>query len=914
MHFLSAQSLPFIRLAQAICLLWLFVATPASGKSWRSHSLEFMDTLFWVADDPRTALAWSTAELEKHRPHEDETRYIKIMNLAMSAAVQMERFEWIKEREVVIKGLWGKARSLGLNEYYLNLGQNLATYLAGVGRSEEAIQIYGQSLQDARALHDINQEIFTLVFFGQYYRNIGKKPEALQLMKEGMDLVKNPRLAIHPFFRSVALLTVILTLQGEGHVADGDAIMEKSFAYLEAQNLRSVTSILAYNVATTYTQGQQPNFAKAQLYVLKARDLARAVADTVSESAALMKLASINNMQGRFTEALDHANAAIKLSHGTDPIWEAYALREKADAQLNLGRLNKALQSIDESLALLPANFQERRVDMLKIKSRIEEKMRDFRSALRTHQAYHELATELSKGQEEEFYARVKADMALETEEQKNLILKQEVELQSGRIREARQLMAGAVALMFFLLLVILSLAIAIRKSQQMARSKMKMQRILELIEEGILTIGSDLKVRADYSPYLTRLYPNIGERLHEDALSLLLPEDFMNAEGRSMIRETLQACLGDSILSWDLNSGNLPTEIAFTQPVPRYVQVHWQPLLDTHERIEGFLLSMRDMTSTRRLEEAIASEQRFVHDLEKKMKELLITRFADARSLVETLSQKLQFWRQDSGVSVLSAATKRELHTHKGVARSLGLKELSSSIHDLESALQDMTIQDPVAALQNLSNQVSQYQRLLMEIFGQQDSSAIKASLLDILGSPIAQLKKHLGSADLEWHGVEVLDCVTHWPSEIVQAVEGCLMHALTNSADHGYIIPKKEGREFGPVLFRIEAHEAEDRIKLTLRDRGAGLNLQMLERLAQKVQFIPNTDETLADVVFLDGASTSASVTTTSGRGVGMSAIRATCREFEGDAHIRNNEDGKGSELTLSFSKRRHHDSNVA
>jgi tetratricopeptide (TPR) repeat protein len=905
MPFSCIKSLTFTSIMRVMILAWLLGATPATSMSWRSHSPEYMDAQFWVADDPKTALTWSNSELEKHTPQDDFTHHVKLLNLAANAAAQLESFEWFSEREAVLRKVLDRAQSLGLHQYYLNMGQSLAVYLCGVGRSEECIQLYERILKDARSLQDINQEIFTLVFFGQYYRNIGKKPEALQLMKEAMDLMKDPMLAIHPYFRSVAHLTVIITLQGEGHVADGDAIMERSLEYLESQGLRNATAILAYNMATSFSQGQQPNLSKARTYTLKARNLAHAVRDTVTEVASLMKLASLNNIQGHSREALEFADEAIKLSHGTYPVWEAYSLRERAEALMQLGKLSLALQSINESLTLLPSDFKERRTDIVMIKSKIEEKMGDYRSALQTWQAYHELVKEVTKGHEEEVYARAKADMALEAEEQKNRILKQEVELKSAKIREARQLTAAALALIFFLILVTLSLAFAIRKSKQMARSKRKMQHILDMIEEGILTIGSDLKVRADYSQYLARLYPNINERLHDDAINLLLPDDFMDAEGRSMIRETLRACLGDTMLSWELNSGNLPNEIVFSQPVQRFIQVHWQPILDAQERIHGYLLSLRDVTGTRKLEQAIALEQRSIHGLERKMKELLVTRFADARSLVEDLAQKLKGW--DSDVHFQSPAMKRELHTYKGVARTLGLKELSSSIHGLESELQEKANPEPKASLENLSIQVAQYQHLMQEIFSQKESRVAKDSLLDILSSPIAQLKKHLGSAELPWQGVEVMDYVAHWPPELIQVIEGSLVHALTNSADHGYIAPKKEGREFGPVRFRIESREAADSIQLTVRDLGAGLHMQKLEQLAQKVNFKPDASETLADVVFLDGASTSSSVTDTSGRGVGMAAIRAACREFGGDAHIRNNESGPGSELTLSFSKKK-------
>jgi tetratricopeptide (TPR) repeat protein/HPt (histidine-containing phosphotransfer) domain-containing protein len=883
------------------------VVDQAKGESWRRQSLEYMDTQFWIADDPQSALAWSSIQIDQLPADSDIIQQIKIANLGVSAAVQLERFEWIKEREDWLRRSWEQAYELELRVYYLNMGQCLATYLGGLGRSEEAIKIYERVLKDAREFNDTNQVMFTLAFFGQYYRNIGKKPEALRLMKEAFELANSSSDHTHPYFRAVTLLTVIITLQGEGLVEDGDSIMEKSLEYLEAENLRSVTSILAYNMATTFSQGISPNFTKARHYANKARDMAQSVDDTVTQAAALMQLAAINNKQGRFADALQYASDAVELSHGKDPVWEAYGLREKAESMFQLGRPGKALLAIDKALSLLPDDFQERRADMFLVKSRIQEKMGEYQGSLRTFQAYHQLITAISKGREEENFAKTKADMAFQAEEQKNLILKQQVQIQASKIQAARQLTIAATALIFFLLLVALSLAFAIRKSRQTARARLKMQRILELIEEGILTIGPDLKVQADYSPYLTSLYPDIGQRVDRDAISLLFPDDLMNAEGRSMIREALRACLGDSMLSWELNCGKFPAEIVYSTPHQRIMAVHWQPLLDSGEKIQGFLVSLRDVTSARKLEESIAAEQRFAQGLETKMKELLTAKYADACSLVEAVSGKLGGWLTEISTSSLSLDTKRELHTYKGVARSLGLKDLSSAIHDLESALQSCDTCTSEGAREKLSMQVGQYERLIHDIFGQRsEENDEKSSLLDILGSVLSQVKMQMGAADIKWDGVEVLDYVEAWPSDLIPAVESSLIHGLTNSADHGYILPKKEGREPGSALFRIEAHEVDDTIQVIICDRGVGLNLQKLDTLAQKVKFVPTSSETLADVVFLDGATTTTSVSDSSGRGVGMAAIRATCRASGGDAQIRNNEAGPGTVLTLQFKRK--------
>ncbi|HYX32994.1 MAG TPA: hypothetical protein VE954_07750 [Oligoflexus sp.] len=63
------------------------------------------------------------------------------------------------------------------------------------------------------------------------------------------------------------------------------------------------------------------------------------------------------------------------------------------------------------------------------------------------------------------------------------------------------------------------------------------------------------------------------------------------------------------------------------------------------------------------------------------------------------------------------------------------------------------------------------------------------------------------------------------------------------------------------------------------------------------------PGPEETVADVVFLDGATTAETASATSGRGVGPSVVRELCRNFDGDAHLLANDQGQGSLLVMSF-----------
>ncbi len=77
----------------------------------------------------------------------------------------------------------------------------------------------------------------------------------------------------------------------------------------------------------------------------------------------------------------------------------------------------------------------------------------------------------------------------------------------------------------------------------------------------------------------------------------------------------------------------------------------------------------------------------------------------------------------------------------------------------------------------------------------------------------------------------------------------------------------------------------------------------------MAEEKGFRPGPEETVADVVFLDGATTAETASATSGRGVGLSAVRELCRNFQGDAHLLANDLGQGSLLLMSFAATNEH-----
>ncbi len=142
-------------------------------------------------------------------------------------------------------------------------------------------------------------------------------------------------------------------------------------------------------------------------------------------------------------------------------------------------------------------------------------------------------------------------------------------------------------------------------------------------------------------------------------------------------------------------------------------------------------------------------------------------------------------------------------------------------------------------------------------------------------------------------------------WSPEIASASRQVITLALNNSLDHGFIFPRSKGKALSDPCITITAQEEAGLIRVTLEDNGGGLDLAKLQELALQKGFRPEKDQTIADVVFEDGVSTAEAVSLSSGRGVGMSAIKQICEELGGTARIGPASSTLGTRVTFTFAK---------
>lgn len=141
-----------------------------------------------------------------------------------------------------------------------------------------------------------------------------------------------------------------------------------------------------------------------------------------------------------------------------------------------------------------------------------------------------------------------------------------------------------------------------------------------------------------------------------------------------------------------------------------------------------------------------------------------------------------------------------------------------------------------------------------------------------------------------------------------VVDGLYEPLLHILRNALDHGVEDPDRRAASGKPELARIRivaAQRGED-IEINVSDDGAGVDLERVRDVAvQRGLLAPaqaeeaSSDDLLA-LIFAPGFSTAQTVSTVSGRGVGMDAVRAAVTDLGGRV-VLSSEPGRGSTVTI-------------
>ncbi|HEX4890779.1 MAG TPA: chemotaxis protein CheW, partial [Alphaproteobacteria bacterium] len=156
----------------------------------------------------------------------------------------------------------------------------------------------------------------------------------------------------------------------------------------------------------------------------------------------------------------------------------------------------------------------------------------------------------------------------------------------------------------------------------------------------------------------------------------------------------------------------------------------------------------------------------------------------------------------------------------------------------------------------------------------------------------------------------LKMLGADTELDRQVLEMIKDPLTHMIRNSADHGLEQPKKRLAAGKPELgtIKLNAYHEGGHVIIQISDDGAGLNIERIKQkaiasgLATEADLEEMSDQQIGNFIFKAGFSTAETITSVSGRGVGMDVVRSNIEKIGGTVDVRTNP-GKGSVFTVKI-----------
>lgn len=154
----------------------------------------------------------------------------------------------------------------------------------------------------------------------------------------------------------------------------------------------------------------------------------------------------------------------------------------------------------------------------------------------------------------------------------------------------------------------------------------------------------------------------------------------------------------------------------------------------------------------------------------------------------------------------------------------------------------------------------------------------------------------------------VELIGASTEVDRSLIDALRDPLVHLVRNAVDHGIELPSTRASSGKPAsgTITVRAWQASGSAYVAISDDGAGVNWESVRARAVQLGLLRADDvvsqEQLGAILFSAGFSTASSVSTISGRGVGLDVVHQALEDVGGSVAI-TSDLGSGTTVTLSM-----------
>ncbi len=454
---------------------------------------------------------------------------------------------------------------------------------------------------------------------------------------------------------------------------------------------------------------------------------------------------------------------------------------------------------------------------------------------------------------------------------------------------------------------------------------------MIESLEQGIMYITAEddgIIILPGYSKYLHNLIDHEGDFGNADFIETILTNSSLSTDEIDQVKNTLIASIDDEY-EFISNLHLLPRSFDIGN---KNVEIDWSPVRNDKEIVEKILVAIRDVTQLKWLEKESLQKS---YELEI-VSAILKMKKNDFSSMIGSLNGMIAEGRRkinsyDKVSQPLINTLFINIHTIKGISRSMGLKSLADLAHKSEevitsfgSSRTSLTKDVLLAVVQDLDDHLRIIESISNKIFNLEiDPKADDTEVIDDLiedmvesfsqpkfGKPeevlfrsytfllssffknlfqtldsvyvsAPKIAKQLGKPVPV---VEINNAHEFYVDrQLAKALQNSFVHIMRNTLDHGLEDESVRFAKSKPVHGKIEIDVSRrgQELVLIVRDDGQGLDIEKLKDLL-RIRGIEATDLLeVAKHIFDENVSTAKKVTEISGRGIGMAAVKSFLEE---------------------------------
>jgi two-component system chemotaxis sensor kinase CheA len=222
------------------------------------------------------------------------------------------------------------------------------------------------------------------------------------------------------------------------------------------------------------------------------------------------------------------------------------------------------------------------------------------------------------------------------------------------------------------------------------------------------------------------------------------------------------------------------------------------------------------------------------------------------------------------------------------------------------QAMLTQRVLHSSIVRDREVNSSLEELERLTREI--QESVMAIRAQPVRPLFQRMSRIVREVADATGKDVRLRTEGESTEVDKTVVELLADPLTHMIRNAVDHGLEMPDQRVARGKPPegAVRLAAAHRSGRVIIEVSDDGAGINRpRVLQKAIANGLVAPDaqlSDPEIDNLLFLPGFSTAQSVSSISGRGVGMDVVKRSIQALGGRISIASSP-GEGSTFTLSL-----------